>query len=99
VTAPYPKLVVHVRRIARLVPPEAAILLSGYHIDHAYDRRWVETQGSDGLRGYAETPEALSDPVNENHEQALDIYSDDYDLHARLQTLTKKWAPRQRTAK
>lgn len=65
-------------------------------------------EDSGGPWGYAETLEALSDPAHGYHEQALDILGDDHDphaqpnidlIHARLQTLTKKWAPRQRKAK
>lgn len=65
-------------------------------------------EDSGGPWGYAETLEALSDPTHEYHEQALDILGDDHDpnaqpniemIHARLQALAKKWAPRQRKAK
>ncbi|WP_082739395.1 plasmid pRiA4b ORF-3 family protein [Blastomonas sp. CCH5-A3] len=65
-------------------------------------------EDSGGPWGYAETLEALSDPAHEYLEQALDILGDDYDpnaqpniemIHARLQALARKWAPRQRKAK
>lgn len=65
-------------------------------------------EDSGGPWGYAEKLEALTDPVHEYHEEALEALGDDHDSHAqpniavidaRFAALAKKWTPRSRKPK